>query len=703
MSEAAAAANALKLQPGKSYPLGATLDSGGINFAVFSSTARRIYLCLFDANGQEEIARLRLPRVTHHVFHGYLPEAKAGTVYGYRAVGRYLPKQGLRFNAHKLLLDPYARMTVGPMNSTALMRADRVPHPMDPESFVRDRRDSAPEAPKARVDLDRFDWNGELRPNTPLTQSVIYEAHVRGISMLREDLDPSVRGTFSALADKHFIAHLKRLGVTAIELLPVHAVLHDYFLREAGLCNFWGYNNVNYFIVNPQYLASDSLNEVRQAIKDFHQAGIEVILDVVYNHSGEGNERGPTISFRGLDDATYYLHEPNAPERYINDTGCGNTLAVSRPKVMQMVLDSLRYWVSNMHVDGFRFDLAPTLGRDPYDYDIGAGFFDALMQDPVLAQVKLIAEPWDIGWGGYRVGQFPPGFSEWNDKFRDCVRRFWRGDDGVRGEFAGRLSGSPELFEHDGRGTEASLNFVTAHDGFTLMDLVSYATKHNLANGENNRDGGDNNWSSNWGDRDASDDPQVCALRDRVMRSMLITLFMSHGVPMLLGGDEFGRSQGGNNNAYCQDSTISWVDWRQLDHPRGQTQASFVAALTALRNELPMVHNHQFMHARLLANGMRDTEWFDCDGSVVAWQSWANPAVKTLALRRVTLLDSGNSIALLLLFNASPGVARFVLPEGGAPWQRRLDAFDGSTAQQLVTQTFVDVAAHSACLFTAAK
>jgi glycogen operon protein len=458
MTEAAAAANVQKLLPGKPYPLGATLDAGGINFAVFSSSARRIYLCLFDATGTHELARLRLPRVTHHVFHGYLQGAKAGTVYGLRAVGRYLPKQGLRFNAHKLLLDPYARMTVGPMDSTALMRADRVQHPMDPESLVRDRRDSASDAPKARVDLDRFDWSGEQRPNTPLTKSVIYEAHVRGISMLRHDLEAGVRGTFAALADPHFIGHLKRLGVTAIELLPVHAVLHDYFLRAAGLCNFWGYNNVNYFVVNPQYLASDSLNEVRQAIKDFHAAGLEVILDVVYNHTGEGNERGPTISFRGLDDATYYLHEPDAPERYINDTGCGNTLAVSRPKVMQMVLDSLRYWVSDMHVDGstgcgnsldlehprvlqlvmdslrywveemhvdgFRFDLAPTLGREPYDYDIGAGFFDALMQDPVLSQVKLIAEPWDVGWGGYRVGQFPPGFSEWNDKFRDCVRRF---------------------------------------------------------------------------------------------------------------------------------------------------------------------------------------------------------------------------------------------------------------------------------------
>jgi glycogen operon protein len=356
-----------------------------------------------------------------------------------------------------------------------------------------------------------------------------------------------------------------------------------------------------------------------------------------------------------------------------------------------------------MHVDGFRFDLAPTLGREPYDYDIGAGFFDALMQDPVLSQVKLIAEPWDVGWGGYRVGQFPPGFSEWNDKFRDCVRRFWRGDEGVRSEFAGRLSGSPDLFEHDGRGTEASLNFVTAHDGFTMMDLVSYASKHNLANGENNRDGGDNNWSSNWGDRDASDDPEVCALRDRVMRSMLITLFMSHGVPMLLGGDEFGRSQGGNNNAYCQDSTISWVDWRLLDHPRGQTQASFVAALSALRRELPMVHTPFFMHGKLLANGMRDTEWFDCDGKVVPWDSWSNPGIKTLALRRAALADDGKTVALLLIFNASHGVARFVLPDGGAPWQRRLDGYDGSTADEHVTQTFIDIAAHSACVLTAAN
>ena len=702
MTKAAVLAASLTLKSGKPYPLGATVRAEGINFAVFSANARRIYLCLFDATGTKELARLRLPASTHQVFHGFLEGAGAGTVYAFRAFGRYDPKQGQRFNAHKLLLDPYARQVVGVMHSHEMMRADRVGHPDDPESYLRDRRDSAPVAPKGVVVADVFDWGKEQRPNTPLASSVIYEAHVRGLSYLREDLPKEQRGTFAALADAKFLTHLKEMGVTALELLPVHAVLHDRFLLEAGLCNFWGYNNVNFFAVNPQYLAADSLDEVRAAIRDLHNAGIEVILDVVYNHSGEGNQRGPTVSFRGLDDQSYYLHEPNAPDNYVNDTGCGNTLAVSHPRVLQMVLDSLRYWVSDMHVDGFRFDLAPTLGRDPFDYSLGAGFFDALMQDPVLSQVKLIAEPWDIGWGGYRVGQFPAGFSEWNDKFRDCVRRFWRGDEGLRGEFASRLSGSPDLFEHDGRETESSLNFVTAHDGFTMMDLVSYATKHNLANGENNRDGGDSNWSSNWGDRDASDDPLVCEMRERVKRAMMITLFMSHGVPMLLGGDEFGRSQGGNNNAYCQDSAISWIDWGLLEQPRGKSLSQFVARLAALRRETALARSERFLHGEKVLGELRDTEWFDCDGTTPTWQSWGDGRIKTLALRRVGRNPQGQPEALLILFNAGSDVARFVLPQAHAPWRLRLDAVNPDRAEELLEQASVDLAGHSACILTAA-
>jgi glycogen operon protein len=700
MIETAAAASA-SLTPGSPYPLGATVTDGGVNFAVFSANARRIYLCLFDETGTKEIRRLRLPQSTNQVFHGFLKGAGPGTVYGLRAFGRYDPIQGQRFNAHKLLLDPYARQIVGVMQSHEMMRADRVGHPDDPESYIKDRRDSAPVAPKARVVVDRFDWGDEKRPNTPLASSVIYEAHVRGLSFLREDLDKSKRGTFAALADPKFIAHLKHLGVTALELLPVHAVLHDRFLLAAGLCNFWGYNNVNFFAVNPQYLASDHLDEVRAAIRDLHNAGIEVILDVVYNHSGEGSERGPTVSFRGLDNQSYYLLDPNAGNAYVNDTGCGNTIQVSHPRVTQMVLDSLRYWVSEMHVDGFRFDLAPTLGRDPFEYRLRAGFFVALMQDPVLSKVKLIAEPWDVGWGGYRVGEFPTGFSEWNDKYRDCVRRFWRGDDGMRGEFAARLSGSPDLFEHDGRGAEASVNFVTAHDGFTMTDLVSYATKHNLANGENNRDGSDNNWSSNWGDRDASDDPAVCELRERVKRAMLITLFMSHGVPMLLGGDEFGRSQGGNNNAYCQDSAISWIDWGLLEQPRGKSLTRFVARLAALRREIPVARSERFLHGAEVLGELRDVEWFDSDGRSPSWQSWQDGRIKTLALRRVGVGPENRPTALLVLFNASQDVARFVLPKAHGPWRIRLNADDPDCAEELLQQETVDIAAHSACILSA--
>jgi len=688
------------LLPGRPFPLGATLDSGGVNFAVFSAGAQCIELCLFDESGETEIARIALPAMKHHVWHGYLKGAGAGTIYGFRAHGPYLPAAGLRFNANKLLVDPYARWLVGPRNSHELMCADERTSDGQPNALP-DGRDSASVCPKAVVVNEAFDWGDEPRPNTPLGESVIYEAHVRGLTMLREDLDPSIRGTFKALGDPKLIAHLKHLGVTALELLPVHPVLHDLFLIEAGLCNYWGYNNFNYFSPDPRYLAGNSPNEVREAVKRLHHAGIEVIIDVVYNHTGEGGARGPSVAFRGLDNASYYALEAGRPEEYVNDTGCGNTLNVSHPAVLKMVMDSLRYWVESFHVDGFLFDLATTLARGPDGFDAQSGFFSAILQDPVLSQVKLIAEPWDVGPGGYQVGNFPAGFSEWNDRFRDCVRRFWRGDAGQRGEIAARLSASPDFFDRDARGPDASLNFVTAHDGFTLADLVTYAERHNLANGENNRDGSSNNWSSNWGAADGESNAEVAAVRERVKRAMLTTLFMSQGALMLLGGDEFGRTQGGNNNAYCHDSPLSWIDWRLATQEPGAALCAFVSRLARLRRELRPVRASTFLHGELLLPAMRDTDWFDADGSIITGASWNDGSVRTFALRRVLRQGDHDFDAVLLLFNASSAVARFVLPDPVLPWRVRLDSNHLEGGDEFDAGPDLAVAPHSVVVLSA--
>jgi isoamylase len=686
------------LFPGRPFPLGATADSGGINFALFSAGAERVELCLFDAKGGTEIARLALPAMQHHVWHGYLSGAGYGTVYGYRVYGPYLPREGLRFNPNKLLVDPYARWMVGPRHSHELMCADdRSPGANE----TPDPRDSASVSPKAVVIDETFDWGDEPRPNTPLADSVIYEAHLRGLSMQRFDLDPAIRGTFAALGDAKLLDHLKGIGVTALELLPVHPVLHDLFLLKAGLCNYWGYNHFNYFSPEPRYIAGNSPNEVREAIKRLHHAGIEVIIDVVYNHTGEGDDRGPALAFRGLDNASYYMLEAGDPEQYVNDTGCGNTINVSHPKVLQMVMDSLRYWVESFHVDGFRFDLAPTLARGPDGFNPQAAFFSAILQDPVLSRVKLIAEPWDVGPGGYQVGNFPAGFSEWNDRFRDCVRRFWRGDAGQRGELAARLSGSPDFFDRDARGPDASLNFVTAHDGFTLTDLVTYADRHNLANGENNRDGTGNNWSSNWGAPDGSDEPEVAAVRERVKRAMLTTLFMSQGVPMLLGGDEMGRSQAGNNNAYCHDSPLSWIDWELADREPGRSLLAFVARLARLRRELAALRSPRFLHGEMLIDGMRDTDWFDTDGSIITGQSWNDGSVATFALRRVLSIDPRTFDVALLLFNGSFDVARFVLPQPLLAWRLKLDSGDLLGGEEVAVASDFAVAPHSVVVLSA--
>jgi len=676
-----------RLLAGKPYPLGAHWDGLGVNFAVFSANASRIDLCLFSGNGRKELSRMPLPECTDEVWHGYLPNAALGTLYGYRAFGPYDPVRGHRFNAHKLLLDPYARQLSGPVRwSDALFgyrlhsaRGDLTP----------DRRDSAPTMPKAVVVDESFHWGNDRPPDVPWRDTVIYEAHLRGVSMLREDVLPHQRGTFAALCDPRFLDHLLSLGVTAVELLPVHAILQDRFLLERGLRNYWGYNTLAYFAPEPSYLATSQLHELKVAVRRLHAAGIEVILDVVYNHTCEGNEFGPTVSWRGLDNASYYHLVPGDERHYLNDTGCGNMLNLPHPRVLQMVLDSLRYWVECYHVDGFRFDLGTTLGREQNGFDPGATFFGAVLQDPVLSRIKLISEPWDLGPGGYQLGNQPPGFAEWNDKFRDTVRRFWRGDAGQRGELAARLAGSADLFDRRYRRPWSSINFITAHDGFTLADLVSYNGKHNEANGEDNRDGTDNNHSANWSPdgnvEGPTDDPAILELRARVARAMMATLLLAQGTPMLTAGDEWGRSQDGNNNAYCQDNALSWLDWKQAQTPEGQTLQEMVRRLLSLRRRLYAIGAHRFAHGNHEPMpGIGDIAWFDAEGQPPSSDAWADPEIRTLALRRAERPEparravrngqGGPVQVTLLLLNASDTDAVFRLPEPALDWQLLFDS-----------------------------
>src|SRR6516165_7321639 len=517
---------------GTPYPLGATWDGLGVNFAVFSAHAERIELCLFDPSGRREIAQLTLPECTDEVWHGYLPNARPGVVYGYRAHGPYAPQQGHRFNPHKLLLDPYARQIAGTLRWSDALFGYRVNSPRADLSF--DRRDSAPGMLKAVVTDDGFDWGDDRPPNVPWSNTIIYETHVRGLTKLRADLHGDERGTFAALADAGVIDHLRRLGITAIELMPIHAFVQDRHLLQRRLKNYWGYNTIGFFTIEPNYLSDGARNEMRVAVRRLHAAGIEVILDVVYNHTAEGSELGPTLSFRGLDHFSYYRLVADNPRHCVNDTGTGNTVNLAHPRVLQMVMDSLRYWVTSFHVDGFRFDLGVTLGREQHGFDPGAAFFDAVRQDPILTRVKLIAEPWDVGPGGYQLGHHPPGFAEWNDRFRDSARRFWRADAGQRPEFASRLAGSGDLFGRHARRPWASINYVASHDGFTLADVVSYSTRHNEANGEGNKDGHGENYSANWGVEGPTDEKAILELRSRVARAMLATVMFAHGTPMLL-------------------------------------------------------------------------------------------------------------------------------------------------------------------------
>jgi isoamylase len=661
-----------RLLPGAPCPLGATWDGLGTNFAVFSANASRIDLCLFDPSGRREVSRLTLPEFTDEVWHGYLPEARAGLVYGYRAYGPYEPQHGHRFNPHKLLLDPYARRTTGTLRTTEALFGYRVNSPRG--DLSQDRRDSAPGMVKAVVTADSFDWAGDRPPNVPWSDTVIYEAHIRGLSILRPDLRPRERGTLAALAEPAMIDHLRRLGVTAVELMPIHAFVQDRHLLEKKLRNYWGYNTLSFFAIEPRYLASGSADEMRRAVRRLHAAGIEVILDVVYNHTAEGNEFGPTLSFRGLDNASYYRLRADDPRHYVNDTGTGNTLNLSHPRVLQMVMDSLRYWVTDFHIDGFRFDLGVTLGREGNGFDAGSGFFDAILQDTVLSRVKLISEPWDLGPSGYQLGQHPPRFAEWNDRFRDGVRRFWRDHAGLRSDFSARLAGSSDIFERRGRRPHASINYVASHDGFTLRDTVSYAERHNEANGENNKDGHAENYSANWGIEGPSDDPVIEQTRRRLQCAMLTSLFLSQGTPMLLAGDEFGRSQEGNNNAYCQDNEVSWLDWTLADAAAGKELSALVARLARLRHQYPILRCDKFLHGRdEPAPGIIDIAWFDEQGQTISPDAWNDPQRRTLVLRRAQEVD-GNVVILACFFNPEADDHAFKLPPPRLPTQVLVDS-----------------------------
>jgi len=670
----AGASGNFALWPGRPYPRGATWDGMGANFALFSESAERVELCLFDHTGRHEVARLALREQTDQVWHGYLPQARPGLLYGYRVYGPYRPRDGHRFNPHKLLLDPYARNIVGTMRWNDALFGYRVGHADADLSF--DRRDSAPYMPRCKVVESAFSWGDDKRPHVPWHETVIYEAHVRGFTRQHPEVPPELRGTYAGLACAPVVQYLKRLGVTTIELMPVHALADDRHLVEAGLRNYWGYNTIGFFTPDRRYSASGKVNEFKTMVRTLHAAGLEVILDVVYNHTAEGNQLGPTLGFRGIDNAAYYRLAPGEPRYYEDFTGCGNTLDMQHPRVLQLLMDSLRYWVTEMHVDGFRFDLASALARELHAVDRLGAFFDILRQDPVLNQVKLIAEPWDLGAGGYQVGNFPVGWAEWNDKYRDTMRAYWKGEGGVIGEFAQRLTGSSDLYNRSSRRPYASINFIAAHDGFTLADLVSYNDKHNDANGESNRDGHNHNLSWNFGVEGPSSDPTVRALRARQQRNFIATLFLSQGVPMLLAGDEIGRTQGGNNNAYCQDNPISWVDWDLTDDRKALL--SFTQQLIALRAAHPVFRRRDFFQGRpLFGSGVHDIVWLQPDGTEMTGQAWGQGHARALG---VFLSGDGlNEVdaqarpvrddGFMLLFNAHADALPFTLRQDlGGDW-----------------------------------
>ena len=668
-----------EVREGRPVPLGATWDGLGVNFALFSANATKVELCLFDMEGEREIERIELPEYTDEVWHGYLPEARPGTVYGYRVHGPYAPEAGHRFNPNKLLIDPYAKQLVGTLEWGPELFGYTLGHKDLDLSF--DERDSAHLVPKCRVIDPAFTWGAERQPQVAWEDAITYEMHVKGFTKLNRHIPEEERGTFAGLAHARVAQYLRTLGVTCTELLPIHAFVDDSYLVEKGLRNYWGYNSIAFFAPEPRYLRSPFVNEFKEMVNQFHAAGIEVILDVVYNHTAEGNELGPTISHKGIDNASYYRLMPDQPRYYINDTGTGNTVNLSNPRVLQMVTDSLRYWATEMHVDGFRFDLATILARETYGFDEGGGFLDSCRQDPVLSQVKLIAEPWDIGPGGYQVGQFPPGWAEWNDKFRDTVRAYWKGDEGQLPELAQRVSGSGDLFNKRGRRAWSSVNFITAHDGFNLNDLVSYNDKHNEANGEENRDGHSNNHSWNHGVEGPTDDPEIQELRERQKRNLMATLLLSQGTPMILAGDEFGHTQKGMNNAYAQDNEVTWLDWDRVADG-GRALREFTRKLIAVRKAYPILHRGRFLmgeHNEEL--DVKDVTWLTPDGQEMTQENWGDAGARCLGM----LLDGraqptgirrrGSDATLLIVFNAHHDVVPITLPEapGGTRWVGLID------------------------------
>jgi glycogen operon protein len=610
-----------RVWPGRPFPLGANYDGNGTNFSLFSEVAEKVELCLFAEDGTE--TRITLPEMTAFCWHAYLPDIGPGQRYGYRVHGPWAPNEGSRCNPNKLLIDPYARSIDGDV------RWDEAVFPYhfsDPEGSKNDA-DSAPFIPKSVVIDPYFEWENDHRPNTPWHETVIYEVHVKGFTARHPKIPEDIRGTYAAVAHPASVRHLKQLGITAVELLPIHHFIHDAHLVERGLSNYWGYNSIGYLAPYHGYAAANrpsrQVQEFKQMVKTLHQAGIEVILDVVYNHTAEGNHLGPMLSLKGIDNAAYYRLVADNPRYYMDYTGTGNSLNMRHPHVLQLIMDSLRYWVVEMHVDGFRFDLAATLARELHDVDRLSAFFDIIQQDPVVSRVKLIAEPWDVGEGGYQVGNFPPVWSEWNGKYRDSVRDFWRGTDQTLGEFANRFTGSSDLYADDGRRPYASINFVTAHDGFTLRDLVSYNEKHNEANGEQNQDGDNHNRSWNCGEEGETSNEGVLSLRRRQTRNFLTTLFLSQGIPMLLGGDEFGRTQRGNNNAYCQDNEISWFDWDAMDHDL----LEFTQRLIEIRCEHPVFRRRRYFLGRpLRGEGVSDIAWFRPDGQIMSENDWGGNA-----------------------------------------------------------------------------
>ncbi|MBI3181277.1 MAG: glycogen debranching protein GlgX [Myxococcales bacterium] len=678
----------LEVWPGVPYPLGATFDGRGINFAVYSERAEGIDVCLFDPSDcSQEVARFPLMDVTHHVWHRYVPGLPAGTLYGFRAKGPYEPKRGLRFNHHKLLVDPYARAIHGKVNWKAPVHGYKVDSKDKERDLTFDDRDDAAGVPKSVVVADDFDWGDDKPPGHIWRFAVVYELHVKGFTARHPGIPEKLRGTYAGLAHPAAIEHLTKLGVTSVELLPVHEAVDDGFLGERGLTNYWGYNTLGYFAPDQRFCSSGShgeqVREFKQMVKALHQAGIEVILDVVYNHTAEGNELGPTLCFRGLDNPTYYWLMADEPNRYLNVTGCGNSVNASHPQVAKLIADSLRCWVTEMRVDGFRFDLATTLGRTGKgEFDRRAAFLQILHQDPVLSRVKLIAEPWDLGPDGHKVGNFPVLFAEWNDRFREAIRRFWKGDERQAAEIGYRVTGSSDLLKLSGRRPTASVNYVTSHDGFTLHDLVTYERKHNEANGEANRDGANDNYAWNCGVEGETDDPAIQALRQKQLRNLIATLFLSQGTPMLCAGDEMGRTQKGNNNAYCQDNELSWVDWR-LDERKSRL-FEFTARMIRLRKEQPVLQRRNFFLGATIGDSrFKDLVWFRPDGAEMSPEDWAAPYRRSLGY-----LLGGDAIAsrdpegrrivgdtLLVLLNAHHEPVEFTVPgvEWGAEWQLALD------------------------------